>query len=71
MSPPQFDCFFQAATKKPSPYDYQRRLACGERNNRPEAEWLASSTECNARLINKMCIRDSLHRMPQFECQDV
>lgn len=52
MIPPQFDGFFQAATKKPSPYDYQRRVACGERNGRPEAEWLASGTECNSRLIN-------------------
>ena len=52
MSPLQFDDFFQAATKKTSPYDYQRRLACGERNGRPEAEWLASSTECKSRLIN-------------------
>jgi CRISPR-associated endonuclease/helicase Cas3 len=50
--PPQFDGFFQAATKKPSPYDYQCRVACGERNGRPEAEWLASGTECNSRLIN-------------------
>jgi CRISPR-associated endonuclease/helicase Cas3 len=54
--PPQFDGFFQAATKKLSPklspYDYQRRLACGERNDRPKAEWLASGTECNSRLIN-------------------
>jgi CRISPR-associated endonuclease/helicase Cas3 len=50
--PPQFDGFFQAATKKPSPYDFQRRLACGERNDRPEAEWLAGGTECNSRLIN-------------------
>jgi hypothetical protein len=40
------------ATIKSSPYDYQRRLACGERNDRPEAEWLASGTECNSRLIN-------------------
>ena len=52
MIPPQFDGFFQAATKKPSPYDYQRRVACGERNGRPEAEWLANGTECNSRLIN-------------------
>ena len=52
MIPPRFDGFFQAATKKLSPYDYQRRLACGERNDRPEAEWLASDTECNSRLIN-------------------
>jgi len=41
--PPQFDGFFQAATKKPSPYNYQRRVACGERNVHPEAEWLAAA----------------------------
>ena len=52
MSLPQFGDFFQAAAGKPAPYDYQRRLACGERNDRPEAEWLASDTECNSRLIN-------------------
>ena len=52
MSLLQFDDFFQAATTNLSPYDYQRRVACGERNGRPEAEWLASGTECNSRLIN-------------------
>jgi CRISPR-associated endonuclease/helicase Cas3 len=50
--PPRFDGFFQAATKKSSPYDYQRRVACGERNGRLEAEWLASGAECNSRSIN-------------------
>lgn len=52
MIPPRFDGFFQAATKKSSPYDYQRRVACGERNGRLEAEWLASGAECNSRSIN-------------------
>src|ERR1700759_2206253 len=46
-----FDTFFHSATGN-SPYDYQRRLACGDRNDRSEAEWLASGTECNSRLIN-------------------
>ena len=52
MSLSQFDDFFQVVTKQPSPYDYQCRLACGERNARPEAEWLAAGTECHSRLIN-------------------
>src|SRR5665213_2665148 len=47
----QFDTFFRAVTRN-LPYDFQRRLACGERNGRPEAEWLASGTECNSHLIN-------------------
>lgn len=51
MSRLPFDTFFQTATDH-APYDYQRRVACGERNGRPEAEWLASGTECNSRLIN-------------------
>ncbi|HEX5176733.1 MAG TPA: ORF6N domain-containing protein [Chthoniobacteraceae bacterium] len=34
-----FDAFFKEATKH-APYDYQRRLACGERGNRLEARWL-------------------------------
>ena len=34
-----FEQFFEAATGH-APYDYQRRLACGERNGRSEAEWL-------------------------------
>ena len=47
-----FDTFFQIATGKPEPYDYQRRLACGERNGRAEAEWLADGITCNSQLIN-------------------
>lgn len=31
MSTPCFDTFFRHATGKEAPYDYQRRLACGER----------------------------------------
>jgi len=44
MSRLPYDEFFQTATGN-LPYDYQRRLACGERNGRLEAE-------CNSRLIN-------------------
>jgi CRISPR-associated endonuclease/helicase Cas3 len=48
-----FDDFFKAATGNAS-YDYQRRLACGERNGRPEAEWLAGGNPdgCHSQLIN-------------------
>lgn len=51
MNRPPFDEFFHKATGN-SPYDYQRRLACGERSNCAEVEWLASGTPCQSRLIN-------------------
>jgi hypothetical protein len=44
------EIFYEAC--KHDPYGYQCRLAYGERNDRPETEWLASGTECNSRLIN-------------------
>ena len=47
-----FDAFFQKVTGKPTPYDYQRRLACGERNDHAETEWLAVGTDCSSRLIS-------------------
>ena len=62
--PPRFDTFFQAATSPRlageaavtpaghTPYDYQRRLACGERDGRPETAWLAGSAPCSSRLIS-------------------
>lgn len=43
--------FFQAATGN-DPYEYQRRLACGERGSRTENEWLSGGTECASRLIS-------------------
>ena len=46
-----FDEFFTAATGH-APYDYQRRLACGERNGRPEADWLSGGTCCSSKLIH-------------------
>jgi CRISPR-associated endonuclease/helicase Cas3 len=53
VSQPQFDDFFQAATKTPAPYEYQRRLACGEHDaGRSEAEWLTRGTDCQSQLIN-------------------
>lgn len=44
-----FDEFFHAATRH-YPYDYQRRLACGEREGRPDQEWLAGGTRCESLL---------------------
>ncbi len=53
MSPCRFDQFFQCALgSRVVPFDYQRRLACGERNGRSEKEWLQSGSECKSRLIN-------------------
>jgi CRISPR-associated endonuclease/helicase Cas3 len=49
--PATFAEFFHTATGL-SPYDYQRRLACGERDGRTEDEWLTSGTECHSRLID-------------------
>ena len=47
-----FDQFFKDATRiTTGPFDYQRRLACGEQGERDEAEWLASGTECKSKLI--------------------
>ena len=51
MTKIDYKSFFEKATGHP-PYDYQRRLACGERTTRPEAEWLAGGTTCHSRLIN-------------------
>ena len=53
-----FQDFFQAATRSPrapsgtTPYDYQRRLACGEPlENTMETEWLKSGTGSGSKLI--------------------
>jgi hypothetical protein len=52
MSRLLFDTFFKSATgHDQGPFDYQRRLACGERANPDETEWLAGGTEYNSRLI--------------------
>ena len=48
-----FDEFFRAALgEKFTPFDYQRRLACGEQGNRTEEEWLRSGPECKPCLID-------------------
>lgn len=47
-----FDEFFRAATDH-KPYDYQCRLACGERRADEAREtWLAHGTGCRSQLIN-------------------
>jgi CRISPR-associated endonuclease/helicase Cas3 len=46
-----FNDLFQAATGN-DPYEYQRRLACGERNSRAVNDWLCSGTDCASRLIS-------------------
>ena len=48
----EYAAFFRAATGKPEPYDYQCRLACGERDMKPEAEWLSGGSACASSLIN-------------------
>jgi CRISPR-associated endonuclease/helicase Cas3 len=47
-----FSDFFKAATGNP-PYNYQCRLACGERGQgETEAAWLSHGTDCSSRLID-------------------
>jgi CRISPR-associated endonuclease/helicase Cas3 len=46
-----FDQFFNSATGFP-PYDYQRRLACGEAADHASATLLRSGTPCDSRLIS-------------------
>jgi CRISPR-associated endonuclease/helicase Cas3 len=48
-----FSDLFQAAFRgEIAPFDYQCRLACGERKERHENEWLRAGTECQSRLTN-------------------
>ena len=48
-----FDAFFRAATGHVRPFDYQRRLACGERREgEPETDWLTHGTPPESRLIS-------------------
>ena len=51
MSRTQFNFLFRTAAGN-SPYDYQKRLACGEQNGRSENEWLTNGTDCQSQLIN-------------------
>jgi len=46
---PAFPTFFSAATGKPAPYDYQKRLACGERQQgQSESDWLSLQVRVRA-----------------------
>ena len=50
--PAAFNAFFSAATSH-APYDYQRRLACGERaDGETDTAWLAHGSDCRSQLIN-------------------
>ncbi|HEY5705573.1 MAG TPA: hypothetical protein VIS96_08380 [Terrimicrobiaceae bacterium] len=51
MSSSDFVTFFQTATGC-APHDYQCRLACGERGDCDEVEWLSSGVACECRLIS-------------------
>jgi CRISPR-associated endonuclease/helicase Cas3 len=52
-----FEQFFSTATRdasRPSgnaPYDYQRRVACGEKEDKSDTAWLQSGTDCASKLI--------------------
>ena len=53
MSATNYTAFFKAATNEShSPYDYQSRLACGERGAKSDAEWISGGSDCRSRLIN-------------------
>jgi CRISPR-associated endonuclease/helicase Cas3 len=51
MTNPDYKSFFEKATTN-QPYDYQCRLACGERQERAEADWLNTGTDCRSQRIN-------------------
>lgn len=58
MKRTSFDTVFCAATKDANaigglvPFEYQRRLACGDQGSRTDGDWLSSGTDCQSRLIN-------------------
>ncbi len=47
-----FASMFGNATGYKKPYDYQSRLACGDREEKSEDKWLRAGTECTSRLIS-------------------
>lgn len=47
-----FASMFEKATGYKKPHDYQSRLACGDREDKSEDEWLHAGTECTSRLIS-------------------
>lgn len=58
MDQARFDIFFRQATASAketsglNPFDYQRRLACGERGGRTDDAWLSGGTDCRSLLLN-------------------
>jgi CRISPR-associated endonuclease/helicase Cas3 len=46
-----FDHLFKTATGH-RPYEYQRRLACGDRGTQTVGDWLKAGTRCQTRLIS-------------------
>ena len=48
---PDYKRFFIAATAGNAPFDYQCRLACGERDDQLDDQWLASGAPIVSRLI--------------------
>jgi hypothetical protein len=51
MKVPNYERFFAVATVGNTPFGYQCRLACGDRDNRSEEQRLASGTLAASRLI--------------------
>ena len=52
MPTSDFSGFFATACGSDRlPYDYQARLACGERGTKTDSEWLGSTGPCESRLI--------------------
>lgn len=48
----RFDTFFKAGTGDKTPFEYQCKLACGERKEgESESEWLSHGTKCETTLI--------------------
>ena len=49
--PDRFDHLFATATGFDEPYEYQKQLACGERLERSDDDWLSDSNACESMLI--------------------
>jgi hypothetical protein len=54
MQEMNFDQFFKTATGyRQGPFEYQRRLACGDRQpGESDDAWLRDGGECKSKLIN-------------------
>ena len=49
--PDRFDHLFARATGFDEPHEYQKQLACGERLERSDDDWLSDSNACESMLI--------------------